>query len=188
MPPKVKVTKEKILEVSLEIVRRQGMNALNARHIAQALGCSTQPLFSNFATMEDLQKAAVAAAYDLYLEFIQTEVESGKYPRYKAFGMAYVRFAKEESELFKLLFMRDRTGEDTSPSPDFEEAVQMMMANGMTREKATLMHLEMWSCVHGIGTILATSFLSLEWELVSAMLTDVYRGIRARHLSEGERE
>ena len=30
---------------------------------------------------------------------------------YKAFGMAYIRFAKEESELFKLLYMRNRSGE-----------------------------------------------------------------------------
>ena len=33
----------------------------------------------------------------------------GKYPPYKASGMAYIRFAKEEKELFKLLFMRDRS-------------------------------------------------------------------------------
>ena len=99
--------------------------------------------------------------------------------------MAYVRFAKEEKELFKLLFMRDRSGGDTAASPDFEESVQMIMkANGVTIETARLMHLEVWSCVHGIGTMLATSFLSLEWELISDMLTDVYQGIRARHLSK----
>ena len=127
----------------------------------------------------------VAEAYKHYLDFLQREVESGKYPKYKAFGMAYIRFAKEERELFKLLFMRDRTEEDMSMSPDFEESVQMIMkANGVTIETARLMHLEMWTCVHGIGTMLATSFLSLEWELISDMLTDVYQGIRARHLSE----
>jgi hypothetical protein len=135
--------------------------------------------------MDELQAATVAAAYDRYLVFIKNEIESGQYPKYKSMGMAYIRFAKEESELFKLLFMRDRTEEDMSPSLDFEEAVQMLMkANGVTKEKATLMHLELWACVHGIGTMLATSFLQLEWELVSDMLTDTYQGIRARHLSE----
>ena len=57
-------------------------------------------------------------------------------------------------------------------------AVDMIMeATGISREKAELMHLEMWSCVHGIGTMLATSFLSLEPELISEMLTDIYQGI-----------
>ncbi|MBR4296221.1 MAG: TetR/AcrR family transcriptional regulator [Clostridia bacterium] len=185
MPPKVRITKSDIIKTALELLRENGETAINARKIAEELNCSTQPIFSNFSTMEELQGAVVAEAYKHYLDFLQREVESGKYPKYKAFGMAYIRFAKEERELFKLLFMRDRTEEDMSMSPDFEESVQMIMkANGVTIETARLMHLEMWTCVHGIGTMLATSFLSLEWELISDMLTDVYQGIRARHLSE----
>ena len=36
------------------------------------------------------------------------------YPPYKAMGMGYIRFAAEERELFRLLFMRDRSGEEKS--------------------------------------------------------------------------
>ncbi|MBO5883358.1 MAG: TetR/AcrR family transcriptional regulator [Clostridia bacterium] len=185
MPPKVKITKEDIIKTALDLLRKNGEGAINARNIASELNCSTQPVFSNFSTMEELYEATVSAAYELYLDFIKKECESGKYPRYKAFGMAYIRFAKEEKELFKLLFMCDRTDEDTSPSsPDFEESVQMIMeANRVSPEKAKLMHMELWVFVHGIGTILATSFLPLEWELISDMVTDIYQGIRARHVS-----
>ena len=186
MPPSVKITKEDIIETATELVRTNGEQAINARAIATALGCSTQPVFSNFATMEELRKAVINSAYNRYLSFIKNEVESEKYPQYKAFGMAYVRFAKEEKLLFQLLFMRDRTGEDTtSTSPDFEESVQIIMkANGVSYEKAMLMHLEMWACVHGIGTMLATSFLSLDFDVVSDILSDVYQGVRSRCLSE----
>ncbi len=185
MPPKIKITKEEIISTALELLRREGEGSLNARNIASELKCSTQPIFSNFETMEELQGAVVAAAYELYLGFLQRESESGTYPKYKAFGRGYIRFAKEERELFKLLFMRDRTGEDLSPSPDFEQSVQMIMdANGVSEEVAWLMHFEMWACVHGIGTMIATSFLEFEEELISKMLSDVYQGIRARHLSE----
>ncbi len=185
MPPKVRVTKENIIKTAVELVREKGSDAVNARAIASALNCSTQPVFSNFATMDELQEATVAAAYDIYLDFLKNEAESGKYPKYKAFGMAYIRFAKQEKELFKFLFMRDRRGKDLSPSPDFTASVKMIMnANAVTKEKAELMHLEMWSCVHGIGVMLATSFLTLDSELVGEMLTDIYQGIRARHLSK----
>ena len=187
MPPKVKISKEEIVHAAVEIVRANGIQAVNARILAAALNCSTQPVFSNFATMEELQQAVISAAYHHYLGFIRREVESGQYPRYKAFGMAYIRFAKEEKELFKLLFMRDRGGEALAPSPDFQESVEMIMeANGVTEETARLMHLELWIWVHGIGTMLATSFLHLEWEQISEMLTDIYQGIRARHLPEGK--
>ena len=188
MPPKVKVTKENIIKTALDLIREEGVQAINARSLAASLQCSTQPIFSNFRTMEELQQATVTAAYDIYLSFLKREVEGGQYPPYKSLGMAYIRFAREEKELFKLLFMCDRAGKDLSPTPDFNASIDIIMnANGITKEKAWLMHLEMWTCVHGIGTMLATSFLPLEWELISDMLTDVYQGIRTRHLSE-ERE
>lgn len=185
MPPKVKITREHIIQAAVALVKVNGAQAINARAVAIALGCSTQPIFSNFATMDELQEATLTAAYNHYLNFLKNEAESGRYPPYKAFGMAYIRFAKEEKELFKLLFMCDRNGEPQAQTSDFKTSVEMIMnSNGFTREKAELIHLEMWSCVHGIGTMMATSFLSLDWELISQMLTDVYQGICAKHSME----
>ncbi len=185
MPPKVKVSKQDVLQTALALVRQKGVTALNARNIAKQLCCSTQPIFSNFTTMDDLQGEVVGAAYERYYTFLQKEAESGKYPTYKAFGMAYIRFAEEEKELFKLLFMCDRKGREFLPTQDFKTSVEMIMqANALTREQAELMHLEMWACVHGIATMLATSFLSLEWELISRMLTDVYQGVRSMQTSK----
>ena len=186
MPPRVKITQENIIKTAVELVRMHGAQALNARGVAAALNCSTQPIFSNFASMDDLLAATVAAAYDVYQAFIAREVENGNYPQYKAFGMAYIRFAKEEKELFKLLFMCDTTRKSFTPTQDFDVAVSVIMRmNGMDKATAELLHLEMWVCVHGIATIHATSFLSLEWDLVERMLTDVYQGVRARLLTGG---
>ena len=185
MPPKVKVTKEEIIQAALNLIRENGENTINARSIAGAMNCSTQPIFSNFVTMDELQETVIAAAYDLYLDFLKKEADRGEYPQYKAFGMAYIRFAKEEKELFKLLFMCDRGGKELTPTADFNASVEIIMkSNGITRQKAELMHLEMWTCVHGIATMLATSFIDLDWKLISDMITDVYQGVRTRHLSK----
>ena len=62
----------------------------------------------------------------------------------------------------------------------------IMAANGISREAASMLHLEMWACTHGIATMIATSFLDLEWELISRMLSDAYLGLRARHVAGGE--
>ena len=181
MPPKVKITKNDIIETALSLVRENGADAINARGIANALNCSTQPIFSNFESMEELEHSVLIAAFERYLGFINDEIKSGKYPDYKASGMAYVRFAKEEKELFKLLFMCDRQGKEPLPTVDYENSVKMIMeANGCSREEADLMHLEMWTFGHGIATMLATSFLELDFELISRMLTDVYQGLRVR--------
>ncbi len=183
MPPKVKVTKEDIIHAAVDIVRNGGAQAINARTIASVLNCSTQPVFSNFATMDKLQQAVITAAYDRYLGFLKSEVESGRYPQYKAFGMAYIRFAKEEKELFKLLFMRDRTEEDADKVVDFGELMDTVVqpSTGLKGQDAELFHLEMWAYVHGIATMFATGFLDLDWELVSRMLTDAYMGMRKQY-------
>ena len=186
MPPKVKVTKEEIVHAAVDIVRKNGAQALNARTVAGALGCSTQPVFSNFESMEQLFFAAVQQADALYQGYIAREVEQGAYPPYKASGMAYIRFAKEEKELFKLLFMRDRTEEQSSAQWELGEQVETILehSTGLHGSQMKLFHLQMWAVVHGIATMFATGFLNLDWTLVSNMLTDAYRGLRKQYNME----
>ena len=178
MPPKVKITKEEIVNAALEIVRKSGDQAINARTIASVLDCSTQPIFSNFATMDDLRLAVLEKANRLYEDFSNSEMASGTYPPYKASGMAYIRFAKEEKELFKFLFMRDRSAEAFRRESDFDRLVLDLVCHntGLDTMGAQLFHLQMWACVHGIATMFATGFCDLEWELVSKMLSDAYHG------------
>ena len=45
MPPKIKITKEEIVDTALNLVREAGEQALNARSIAAKLKCSTQRFF-----------------------------------------------------------------------------------------------------------------------------------------------
>ena len=179
MPPKVKIAKEEILRVAIDIVRNHGAEALNARTIASLLNCSTQPIFSNFATMDELRLAVVEKADLLCQEYMRQEVESGEYPAYKANGMAYIRFAKEEKELFKLLYMRDRSGETIPEGTELTDKMELLVYEntGLDGAGAKLFHLEMWAYVHGVATMFATGFFDMDWELVSKMLTDAYQGL-----------
>lgn len=184
MPPKTKLTREKIIEAAVQTVRESGADALNARDLAQRLGCSTQPIFSNFASMGDVRLAVVAEADRLYEEMCRREIESAKYPPYKASGMAYIRFAAEEKELFKLLYMRDRREESLPSEADSRMTSTVMGNTGLEKQDAELFHLEMWAFVHGIAVMIATNYLPLEWELISSILTDAYEGLKKRFAQE----
>lgn len=97
--------------------------------------------------------------------------------------MAYIRFAKEEKELFKLLFMRDRTHENVKESKEemkpFIEILQQKL--GLNEEDAYFFHTEMWMYVHGIATTLVTSYIEWDIEFISRMLTDGYEGMKNRY-------
>ena len=183
MPPKVKVTKQDIIQTATNLVRTEGKNAINARSIAKALDCSTQPIFSNFASMDELRVAILAETQAIVENYIARETASGLYPPYKASGMAYIRFAKEEKELFKLLYMRTRKVDDYNQDTElFDQMTDLVKENtGLTKENSSLFHLEMWAYVHGIASMFATGFLDLEMSLVSRMLTDAYLGLRKQY-------
>ena len=53
MPPKVKITKEMIIDAAFEIARSEGAENINARTISKKLGCSTQPVMYHFKTIEE---------------------------------------------------------------------------------------------------------------------------------------
>ena len=186
MPPKVKIQKQEIIEAAVALVRQSGPQAINARSIAAALDCSTQPIFSNFASMDALRLAVVAAADAQYQSYIKREIEKGEYPPYKASGMAYIRFAKEEKELFKLLYMRDRSAEHPPKEAGLSGQLKSLVHNstGFFGARAGLFHLEMWAYVHGVAAMLATGFLELDWPLISQMLTDAYMGLKKRFEEE----
>ena len=183
MPPKVKTTREAIVSTAVEMVRQQGAQAVNARAVAAVLGCSTQPIFSNFATMEELRLATLQQIDQIYQDYIRREVQSGIYPAYKASGIAYIRFAKEEKELFRMLFMRDRSQDPIPNEWDMGKEIEQIVHSSTGLEGSTmqLFHLEMWAYVHGIAVMFATGFLDLEWDLVSKMLSDAYMGMRKQY-------
>ena len=186
MPPRVKITKDDIINAMVQLVRENGEEGINARTVAARLNCSTQPIFSNFCSMEELRLAVIEKANELCEEYMKKESESGKFPIYKANGMGYIRFAKEERELFKLLYMRDRTEESIPTEMKITDDMQKIIQKntGLSGENLQLFHLEMWAYVHGIASMFATGFVNLDWELVSKMLTDAYLGLKKQYETE----
>lgn len=183
MPPKCKFTREQVVEAALAVTRAQGTEAVTARSVAAGLGASPKVIFSLFRNMEELQAEVLRAADSLYRRRISEGMSSGEYPPYKGSGMAYVRFAREEKQLFRLLFMRDRSsetiGEDRESVRPQLELIEKNL--GLDEDAAYLFHLEMWLYVHGIAAMFATSYLDWDMALVSRMLTDGFLGLKLRY-------
>lgn len=183
MPPKYKFKREEIIAAALDITRSDGIRAVTARAVGTKLGSSSKVIFGLFQNMEEVQQEVIKAAAARYQSYIKDGMESGKYPPYKASGMAYIGFAKDERELFKLLFMRDRSNEKIEED---KEAIRPLLELirqdlGLNEENAYLFHLELWLYVHGIATMIATSYLDWDDEFISRALTDAYLGLKHRY-------
>lgn len=187
MPPKFKFTKDEITNAALNVTRNNGISGLTARALATELGCSVKPIFGLFKNMEEVQQEVLRTSNLLYQNYLREDMAKGKYPPYKASGMAYIRFGKEERELFKLLFMRDRSNEKIEENKEeITPLIQLIQQNlEISEDEAYLFHLEMWVYVHGIATMIATSYLDWDDEFISRVLTDAYMGLKYRY-TEGK--
>ena len=52
-----KITRQKILEASIDVIKKYGYEKFSVRNIAKQLGCSTQPIYSEFGDKQELEKA-----------------------------------------------------------------------------------------------------------------------------------
>ena len=103
MPPKQRITREMILERSFEMFCREGMEVVNARSVAKALNCSTQPIFSYFSGMQDLKTTLEEKAKEQFQDALRVDDQPGD--PLVSIGCAYTRFAAEQPYLFAHLFL-----------------------------------------------------------------------------------
>ena len=177
MPPKIRYDREAVLQAAYRLARSQGAEAVNARAIARELGCSTQPIFRAFSGMDELRQELLLLAKACYNGYMARSASLADKP-YKGTGMAYILFAREEPHLFRMLFMRDRSGLDQSPDAKYSDILHISAeATGLDIETSKLFHLHMWIYVHGLATMAATNYLDLDDELISTLLTGHFRAM-----------
>ncbi len=174
MPPKVRFTKDDLLDAGLAIARRGGLEAINARALARELGCSTQPIFRAFDSMERVRAGVLERARAEYARFITGSAGLAATP-YKAAGLAYVSFAREEPELFRMLFMCDQGKQTPAEDQSLGYVLDALVARtGFTRERAEAFHLKQWVFVHGLAAMAATRYGELPPERLDALLTEQF--------------
>lgn len=186
MPPIKKFQKEDIIQVGYEIVKREGMDGINARKIAKELNCSVQPIFHNFESMEEVKKAIYEKIEDTYRSYLLSGIK-GENP-YKAMGMSYIQFAKEEPELFKIRFMQESNLEverfilSDTIGQDIIKIGQT--CTGLSYEEQKKFHAKVWIFTHGIATLVATKTVEFTETEISCLLentvSEMLKGYKQR--------
>lgn len=151
MPRKARFSREDIIAAGLRIVKERGYEAVSARALGKELGTSSSPMFTMFKDMNEIQEGIWAAAERLFYEHMEGVTEY--FPAFKEFGLRLVSFAKEEPNLFQMLFM----GKDQRPEIAEKIARQCLdpveHGYGLTKAQAGLLFRQMWPVACGIAAI-----------------------------------
>lgn len=104
MARKESVTKKIINDGAFELLREQGVEMLTARKLASHIGCSTQPIFRVYNGMDDLASEMFSRASEYYEDYCVNFESTSPVP-FVDLALCYISFAKQEVNLFRLLFM-----------------------------------------------------------------------------------
>lgn len=172
MPPAKKFSREDIIEAGCEIVNKEGIEALNARRVAKELNSSVQPIFHNFESMEELKDAVINKMYDVYKQYIADAM--GKEKEYKQTGLAYIRFAKDYPEFFKIIFMEKYHSKaenfivNDSAGKDVIESGRKL--TGFTYEEQINFHKTVFIFTHGIASLVASGTVDFTEDEIGELL------------------
>lgn len=105
MPPKQRITKELLLSHARQIAKEHGISAVTSRSVAKSAGCSVQPVFSYFSTMQELRQATFEYTSSILMEEILQN--QGKPDFIAQTNIWLLNLARYEPKTFELLYLSD---------------------------------------------------------------------------------
>lgn len=176
MPPTVRFTRDAVLHAACQLMRREGMEALNARAIAKELGGSTQPIFRLFTNMEDLHRELILYVARQFQAHAEEDMAQSDSP-YIQLCTTYLLYGRDEPELFKLLFMRDRVSEGQySDQMNFDLVFNIIKKETLLDDETALRFFERtWLFIHGLAVCIATKYIPCQDErYLISMVKEAY--------------
>lgn len=176
MPPSVKFTKDEIVDAALQVVREKGAAALTTRQIAAVLGVSTRPIFTYFQNMQQVQEAVRQAAQALYHSYIKKGLEQ-VHP-FIGLGEQYIRFATQEPELYRLLFLPLAPGSENKAMEEMERTQSLVLdflqqVYQLDEAAAKRFFRDVWLVAHSLAALIVTNCCPHSPEEIRQILTSV---------------
>lgn len=178
MAPRPRISKDMILEASMNIVRQDGSEKLTARYISEKLHCSTQPILYYFSSVEEIRSAVFEKVDQFHSAYI---LPRGKYANpLLEIGMNYVRFGYEEKQYFQFLFQSNRFSGtslmELMEAPELMQILEMVSAGmKISPDQVKDVFLSLFITAHGCASLLAGNAMEYEEEKIEALLRRSFR-------------
>ena len=177
MPPKIKTSRETIIEAGYRIADREGIENLNCRAIAAEIGCSTQPVFSRFPNMDELKEAIFQYACVQLEESIQNNDATGN-SLMDVSVLNLVELARNHKNIYKLIYLSDFRSETSFLEEREKYETNQKILDELTKKykiaynRAEEIFERLSLLVHGICTVVATTSMDYSNEQVMHIVNE----------------
>lgn len=181
MPTTIRITKEMILNAAFDITRNEGIEKLSNREIAKKMNCSIRPIYYQFKNSEELYKALYNKINSYFYDFIMKNIVDD-IPHYKQIGINYIKFAQEETNLFKVLFMSPsrnlpNTFVETDKTGFAGVVAAIKLSTHLSDKDIKSFHTKMWIFVHGIATLTVSRSFKFTDEQIKDLLSQEFQAL-----------
>lgn len=184
MGASLKITKDKILDSAFDIVRKEGIEVVSNRKIAENLNTSIRPIYYQFKNSNELNNELYRKMKRYFYRFVLNNIND-EMPKYKQVGINYIKFAKEENNIFKALFMtdnpvilEDKSFSITEDYPELKEIESYIkISTKLSDKEVKTFHVKMWLFTHGIATLLSSKTLFLSDEQIKSLLSQEFQAL-----------
>ena len=156
MPPKIKYTLNDIIETAVKVTKRDSIDKLTARSIAEELKSSTMPIYSCGKSMPEIEGEVVKKAWKILREY---QFKPRTHDPYLDLGLGYVMFAREERNLFMAIHndkyesINAKYGEENF-FENFEYLSDYYMFRGLSDELKMKIMVNGWTFSHGFAVLM----------------------------------
>ncbi|MBP3367785.1 MAG: TetR/AcrR family transcriptional regulator [Treponema sp.] len=182
MPATKKITKEMISKAAMDIFRSHGLQAVTSRRVAQKLGCSTQPLYIEYKSMDDLKSELIRIIVKRQDEMYDGLISQSTDFLYRSYGMAFLRFAQTEPFLFRHIYILDGSlGKhiDEMRLPKMFEILENEY--GYSRSQAEAIHETASTYLMGVSAFISSGYRQITEEQMNSSLTKLFVMICSLH-------
>lgn len=166
-------SEEGLLDAGMEIVQREGYEAVTMRNVAVEAGSSVQPLYSIFGDRESYMRAL----YDRAVEWVRTynaEHSDAGCTAFSSVGIAHIRIAQNHPGIFSFVYMspyvqaRNMT-ELLLLAEQPGVLAQMESMWGLTDDQAKALYSNLAIYTHGLSTLIMAGAKFSDEELQAGM-------------------
>ncbi len=168
--------KEALLQTALETIDTQGLDAITLRDLTQRLGTSRTAVYRHFASKEALILGVIEKGYEeldlLFTPIFQDKIRSVDV-RFETMGRAYLDFAIEHPNLYRLLFGENfrQEREELCDYKDENQATGLYALIGLlieaqeegiiAQENPMVQAATVWASIHGLASLLIDGHLMM---------------------------
>ncbi len=150
--------RERLCDAAAKLFVELGPAGFSMRALAAEVGCSPMAAYRYFATKEDLLAAVRTAAYERLSAALESTAR-GDRRKARDIGEAYVRFALDNPEAYKLMFDLAQPGERQFPELaraadrarwNMSQYVRELVGAGVLEGDPEVLGYVFWATIHGL--------------------------------------